>query len=386
MAVGRDGLALQSSDGSFAVKLRGYVQLDGRFFDGGSASDSFVMRRVRPILEGTVFRIFEFRVMPDFGLGTTVLQDGYVEARFLPALRLRAGKFKPPVGLERLQSATDLHLVERALPTNLVPNRDVGVQLAGDLAGARLQYAVGVFNGVPDGGSGDSDTNDAKDVAVRLFTLPFAGGGGTAGDLGFGVAVSFGDQAGDAAAPGLPSFRTGGQRVFFTYRSDGTPAGTTVAAGGRTRVSPQAFFYRGHLGILAEHVQSKQEVRRGTTRAEVTNSSWQTSVSWVLGGKASHRGVAPAKPFTGRGPGPGAFELVARYSRLAVDRDVFPTFADPAAAARSARAVAFGVNWWANRNVRLMVSFERTAFDGGAAAGRDRADEKVLLTRFQVGF
>lgn len=381
---GREGFALESSDGGFILKLRGYVQLDGRFFDGRSGTDTFVVRRARPILEGTVFKIFDFRVMPDFGLGTTVLQDGYVEARFLPALRLRAGKFKPPVGLERLHSATDLLFVERAMPTNLVPNRDVGVQLAGDLAHARLQYAVGVFNGVPDGGSGDSDTNDAKDVAARVLSQPFAGKK-TPGDLGLGVAVSFGDQEGSVAAPGLPSFRTAGQVVFFSYRSDGTPGGTAVAAGGRTRLSPQAFFYRGHLGILAEYVQSKQEVRRGTTRADLTNSAWQTSVSWVVGGNASYRGVVPVKPFTGPGSGPGAFELAARYSRLEVDRDAFPALANPAAAARAARGLGLGVNWWANRNARLMMSFEKTTFDGGASAG-DRPDERVLLARFQVGF
>jgi phosphate-selective porin OprO/OprP len=384
-AAGRDGFTWKSADGAFVLKLRGYVQLDGRFFDGAAASDTFLVRRARPILEGTAFQIFDFRVMPDFGGGVTLLQDGYVEARFLPALRLRAGKFKPPVGLERLQSATDLLFVERGMPTNLVPNRDVGVQLAGDVANARLQYAVGLFNGVPDGGSGDSDNNDAKDVAARVFTQPFAGGGGVAADLGFGVAVSFGDQTGAVAAPNLPSFRTAGQLVFFSYRSDGTAAGTSVADGGRTRVSPQAFFYRGHLGILAEYVQSKQEVRRGSTRAELTNHAWQTSISWVLGGKASYRGVAPAKPFAGPGSGPGAFELAARYSRLEVDKDAFPTFASPASAAREAPGLGLGVNWWANRNARLMVSFEKTTFDGGASAG-DRPDEKVLLTRFQVGF
>jgi phosphate-selective porin len=95
--------------------------------------------------------------------------------------------------------------------------------------------------------------------------------------------------------------------------------------------------------------------------------------------------VAPARPFTGPGSGPGAFELAARYSRLDVDRDAFPAFANPASAARIARGLGLGVNWWANRNARLMVSFEKTAFDGGASAD-DRPDETVLLTRFQVGF
>ena len=382
---GKDGFALRSADGAFVLRLRGYLQLDARIFDGSGTSDTFLVRRARPILEATVFQVFDLRLMPDFGAGTTVLQDGYVEARFLPALRLRAGKFKPPVGLERLQSATDLVFIERAMPTNLVPNRDVGAQLAGDLAKARVQYAVGFFNGVPDGGSGDSDNNDAKDVAARVFFQPFAGAGRALPDLGFGVAFSTGDQTGTVSAPNLPTFRTAGQVGFFSYRSDATADGTVVASGKRTRIAPQATLYRGPFGLMAEYVQSKQRVRRGSADADITNTAWQTAVSWVLRGSTSYRGVSPESPFSGLGTGPGAWELAARYSELDVDDDAFPTFANPSTAARKARAVGVGVNWWASRNVRFLLSGERTRFDGGAAAG-DRREEKVLMTRFQISF
>src|ERR1700712_4172555 len=178
---GKDGFFLRAADGNFVFRARGYVQLDGRFWVNDEQKpqvDTFLLRRVRPIFEGTVYKIFHFRVMPDFGGGTTVLQDAYLEARLNPAFRVRAGKFKPPVGLERLQSATDLLFVERALPTNLVPNRDLGVQLGGDLAGGVVSYALGVFNGVPDGSSADADTNNDKDVAGRIFFQPFVTGAG----------------------------------------------------------------------------------------------------------------------------------------------------------------------------------------------------------------
>ncbi len=384
---GKDGFSWKSADGDFALRLRGYFQLDGRFFSNETPSgvDTFLVRRARPIFEATVYRIFDFRLAPDFGQGTTVLFDGYVEARFSPALKLRAGKFKPPLGLERLQSATDLMFPERAQPTNLVPNRDVGVQLAGDLADARVQYAVGVFNGVVDGGNGDADNNDAKDLDGRLFFQPFVTARNAASGLGFGIAGSTGDQAGTVSAPNLPAFRTGGQATFFSYRSDGSAAGTTIADGTRRRISPQATFYLGPFGLLTEYVSSKQEVRRGTDTAELTNTAWQVATSWVIGGTNSFRGVTPKKPFSGFGTGAGAFELALRYSRLEVDQDAFPVFANPATAARTARAWGFGLNWWANRNVRLMTSYEWTQFDGGAASG-DRRDERVLITRFQIAF
>src|SRR5205085_2682524 len=110
---------------------------------------------LRPIIEGTVFGKYDFRLMTDFGGGTAVVQDAYVNVNQLPWARLEIGKFKPPVGLERLQSATAILFVERGLPTNLVPNRDVGVQVWADTLGGVFSYAAGIFDGAPDGGSLD---------------------------------------------------------------------------------------------------------------------------------------------------------------------------------------------------------------------------------------
>jgi phosphate-selective porin OprO and OprP len=390
IAAGKDGFTLKSADGAFQLKLRGYVQADGRFWLGDDerpAADTFLLRRIRPILEGTLYEIFDFRIMPDFGEGQTRLFDGYVEARFTPAAKLRAGKFKPPVGLERLQSATDIVFVERALPSNLVPNRDVGVQLSGDLAAGRLNYAVGVFNGVADGGSGDTDTDDSKDAAARLFATPFAKEDGPLEGLGFGIAASRGNQRGTAAAPALPIYRTPGQQTFFSYRTDGVASGgPTLADGARERFSPQAYLYRGPLGLMAEHVRSSQEVRRGTTTAELTHDAWQLAASWVLTGEdASFRGVPPRAPFDRETGAWGAVELVARFSALDVDDDAFPFFADPAVAASEATAWAVGVNWYLGRGVRLGANYETTSFEGGAPTG-DREDERVLLTRLQINF
>jgi phosphate-selective porin OprO/OprP len=363
VTAGKDGFGLRSADGDFVLKIRGYVQLDGRYFqdDPRPASDTFVIRRARPILEGTLYGRFDFRIMPDFGGGTTVLQDAYADARFTPAFQLRAGKYKPPVGLERLQSATDLLFVERALPTNLVPNRDLGVMLHGDLAGGRASYALGAFNGVPDGGNGDLDTNNGKDVAARLFFEPGKGGGGPLAGLGLGIAGSSGNQSGTAAAPNLPSFKTGGQATFFAFRSDTTAAGTAIAAGRHTRLSPQLYWYAGPFGVLAEYVESRQRVARAAAAADLQSDAWQVALSYVLGGKASYRGALPDHPYDPAARRWGAFELAARYHQLDVGSAAFPLFANPASAARRAAAWAAGVNWYLNRGLKLMLDYERTA-------------------------
>src|SRR5690606_34216164 len=87
--------------------------------------------------------------------------------------RIRAGKSKTPFGLERLHSASGMLFFNRAFPTSLAPNRDLGIQLLGDIRSGLVSYAVGVLNGVADGGSADVDTGDSKDVAGRVVVRPF---------------------------------------------------------------------------------------------------------------------------------------------------------------------------------------------------------------------
>lgn len=385
---GRDGFALRSADGNFQLRVRGYVQADYRGFlddDERPATDTFILRRVRPIFDGTLYKIFDFRLMPDFGGGQTVLQDAYLEGKLSPRCRVRVGKFKPPVGLERLQSGTDILFVERALPTNLVPNRDLGLQIGGDLGGGVANYAVGVFNGVADGTSADVDSTDDKDVAARVFFTPFTKGSGPFKNLGFGIAASQGKQEGTLTATGLAPYRTPGQQTFFSYRSDGTAAGTTIAAGDRFRLSPQGYFYRGPFGLLAEYVISRQEVLRAADFEELEHSSWQVAGSWVFGGEPSFRAVNPKKSFDLAADTWGAFELKARYSKLELDEATFPTFASPTSSASSAEAWAAGFNWYLNRNLRLYFDYERTRFEGGATVG-DREDESIFFSRFQISF
>ncbi|MFL6198711.1 MAG: OprO/OprP family phosphate-selective porin [Thermoanaerobaculia bacterium] len=390
---GKDGFSLKSADGAFQLKLRGYTQLDGRFYGGDDerpANDTFLLRRIRPIFEGTLFKIFDFRIMPDFAQGQTVLFDGYLEGRFSPAFKVRAGKFKPPVGLERLQSATDTFFVERAFPTSLVPNRDLGIQVSGDLAGGGVNYAIGYFNGVPDGvNGGDVDAEDDKDLAARIFFTPFAKGTGPLKGLGFGVAASQGSTTGTLTATGLPAYRTPGQQTFFSYRTDGTAPNTAFADGDRTRLSPQGYLYVGPFGILAEYVQSSQEVRRAAVVEELENEAWQVAASWVIaGGEPSFRGVNPKTVFDPAAHTWGAFELVARISSLDVDDEAFPLFANPASAASAADSLGIGLNWYLNRNLKVMLDYERTEFDGGGgiAGVGDREDENVLFSRFQIAF
>ncbi len=384
----KDGFNLKSADGAYSLSFRGYIQGDGRFYTSSEIptnTDNLLIRRARPILEATVGRYFGFRLMPDFGGSTPAIFDAYWEGKFVPALTVRAGKFKPPIGLERLQSATDISFAERGFPTNLVPSRDIGLQVAGDISDGVFAYQVGVFNGVSDLANGGDDLSDAKDFAARVFVQPFKVG--TLRGLGVGVGASTGLERGTTASTGLPQYRTPGQQVMFRYRTDAaTPANNVYADGKRARLSPQAYFYSGSLGLLGEYAISRNDVTRNGVTARLDHTAWETTGSFFLTGeKAGFKSPAPKRPFDLKEGGFGAVELVVRYGELTPDEASFPVYANPTQSVTKAKALGAGVNWHFTRAVKVAVNYEHTTFTAGAATG-DREPENAVITRFQTSF
>jgi phosphate-selective porin OprO and OprP len=382
----KDGFSIKSPDESFKLKIRGLVQADSRTFTSttkevSGTTDTFLVRRARPIFEGTVNKNFDFYLVPDFGNGTPSLIDAFADLKFAPAFKLRGGKSKVPIGLERLQSDAVINFTESGLPTNLVPNRDVGFQLMGDVLNESASYAVGIFNGVADLGTLDGDTNNDKDLAARFFILPFKNKGpeGLKG-LGVGLGGSYGHKEGST----LPTYKSPGQVNVFSYASG------VSADGAHTRLSPQAYYYNGSFGLLGEYVTSTQKVTRtsgGIIRDDVTNDAWQLSANYVLTGElASYKGVVPRTNFEPSEGTWGAFEVVARYGQLKIDSSAFNNgFASHATSISRESSMAAGLNWYLNRNVRLMLDFEHTDFKNGALTG-DRIDENVISSRIQLAF
>lgn len=385
IAVNDKGASFKSANGDYEIKIRGLLQGDGRFFlDGVPAgnNDTFLLRTARPIIEGSLGKLVGFRFTPEFAGDSATIVDAYVDLRFNPAYTVRAGKFTSPVGLERLQSSSALSEVERALPSELAPNRDIGVQLQGDVAEGRFGYAIGVFNGTVDGRDAVTTNPDNEfEYAGRVFFEPFKNDANALSGLGFGIGASVGDKRG-SGNNFLPRYRTPGQVQFFNYRA------AALADGQQSRLSPQGYYYRNAFGLLAEYIVSKQEVSIGGVREELSNKAWQATASYVLTGEdASYRGVVkPSHPFSPGTGGWGAFEVVGRYGVLEVDDDAFPLFADPAVSASEAASWTVGLNWYLNSNLKLVLNYLHTSLEGGAASGADREDEKAVFTRLQVAF
>ncbi len=399
------GLVVASGDGAHSLHLGGMVQLDSREFfgdGGGVANNSFILRRARITVDGRLDKIYSFQVVPEFGNGSGgtanafTLLDANLTIAPTPALQFKFGKFKTPVGLEELQGDPATLFVERTLVTDLQPNRDLGAEALGSLNGGVLSYSAGLFNGTPDNlsSSGNSDFDNDKDAVVRLFAQPLVNAKDSPlQGLGFGIAGSLGREKTHSAV--TSGYKTAGQQTFFAYNS------AVYADGDVWRLSPQANYYAGSFGALAEYVVSTINLRPGAPTAttfpkkvELENKAWAVTAGYVLTGEdATYAGVTPAQPFNWTNGSWGAWQVVARYENLRIDPLAFQgpaPLASTATNAKEASAWGVGVNWYLTKAVRVTQDFFDTHFTkAGTAAPTTQIlqhNEKALTTRVQLNF
>jgi phosphate-selective porin OprO/OprP len=373
-----DGFFVQSADGDNRLQLGVIVQADGRFFpdDPQVVVDTFVLRKARPVLSGRIARYVDFKLMPEFAQGNATALDAYFDIRFSPKLRVRSGKDKTPVGYELLISDGSLIFPERTLVSLLVPNRDVGFQAIGELAGGTFLYQGGVFNGQIDATSTrtDVDTNSAKDLAGRVVVYPFrssSAGASPLSSIGFHLGGSTGTQSG-----ALPSFARNAGQTYFGY------AGGVTADGPRHRITPAVFLYTKSFGGFFEYAHTSQVLLRSGVHTTVTNNAWGITGSYVLTGEpTSDRGVRPRTPFDPAAGHWGAFQIAARYAQLLLDEDAITAGLVAATANTDARQWSIGANWYPTSFVKAYATFERITLRGG-----DATDENTIIFRMQLSF
>ena len=434
--LGSQGLRVTSSDENFTMYLRALIQQDSSFYfeddktqplasNGSDLPNNFYMRRIRPIIEGTVWKYVDYRIMPDFAPGPNGntaprIFDAIADLRYFREASLAAGIMKAPVSLERLASASHLSFVERAFPTQLAPNRETGLLLHGEFdkpghptqfsASGRnmtttgnfpmymypdfFSYQVGVFDGTSNNGSLYSDNNDSKDFQGRIFSHPFIHSGiESLEGLGIGLAGTYGTPN-DVA---LSSFQSPGLQNIFNYTGTITvpntkPAVLTTGAkadGNAYRLYPQGYYIHGPFKLVAEYAISNQDIsnqvlEKGYSKNKYSMNenieAWNITADYVLTGENNsflNQGIKPRHAFDPLGGGGwGAFVLAARFSPINFDSETFKNvgtskkpiypFADPGKSVQSAATWALGLNWWLSLNTKLMFDYSETRFNGGA--------------------
>ena len=309
-----------------------------------------------------------------------MLTDGYLEFRYWPELRLRAGQFKVPFSYEDLFSDNNIDFVERSVADNLAPSRDLGAMLHGSLFGGVVSYAGGIFNGT---GQNTADTNNSKDLAARLVVYPFKQTDvALLRNLHLGADVTWGEQDSGQSLRG----RTDGTFVFFNRIN---------TRGDRLRYSGEVAYDIGPFTIYGEYIQSEEERKGlgtgGRDLPDLFGRGWYVTTTYMLTGETKVPGqtVVPTRWAMPVGPdrGWGAWELAARFAQLDFRAN------DPTVKSNRVNALTLGVNWYLTPNVKWLVNFVQNWFPNETLTpfsfgnpNNTRTSEWEFLTRLQLWF
>ena len=376
------GLVFKSADGNHALRMGGTLQLDGRQYLGSEndANNQFLVRRARVYASGTLWKYIDFRFMPDFGTldaqntrNTAIICDAWLAFNAQKEVQVQLGKFKPPIGLEMLQSDQNTVFMERGPVGQLQPNRQLGFMPNGLLFDDTLNWAVGVFASAPNNYTQTTDTQDGYGIAARLFARPFVNDADELSGLGFGVAGTYANAddyapGSTAISNGLNSFASDPGVTFFSWNNN------VQRNGALYRINPQAFYYYGPWGIQAEYIVQSQGLTfnsgNATQQREIRDTSWawQATLSYnITGEDNSFDSLVPKNNFdffqTDDPDAVGLWQVAFRADQLQLDSDLFNsptpggsnTFVNSGNASTNARGYSsygLALNWYLNPNIR----------------------------------
>jgi len=402
----------QTADKDFTASLRVLAQLDSAYYiqdndpigaaNGQDLSSGTNFRRARFGIEGTFFRSWDYAFTGEFGgsgaEGNASLQQAWLQWSGWKPLYVRAGAFRPSVGLEDSTSSGDTLFLERSSVSEITS------QIAGadGREGASITYAPGtadipgrVFaqlaytgNKINSNSAAEFDEQQGATgrVAGLIYTDPTV-------NILLGVNGSYAWDLPDASAgPGSAS------NVRFRDRPELRVDGTYLIDTGN--LNAQSAYHYGidgglnYRSLYAEAGYFRFGADRRASSSDPEFSGYYAQGSWVITGEprrydsrtASWRVPKVANPVTGGADsGWGAWEIAARYSTI----DLNDTPGAPGTNVRGgAQSIYSGIlNWYANAAVRVGLEYQFVSIDRLSAAGAQIGqDYQALAARVQFGF
>jgi phosphate-selective porin len=343
------------------------------------------MRRVRPGIEGTFLKDFEYEVEYDFREADYPLRDAFLNYRRWRPLQIRAGKFKIPFSRDALTGAMNLDFAFRSRAADeLAPGRDIGVMAHGRVLDRRVAYQFGAFR--QDGENARTDDRRRLRVARSAREHTWAAratidagrlGSSALKDLELGIAMTTGI---------VPEGRNGLRGRMALAGAFFQPVDVS---GRRQRLGLEVTWTRKPFSARGEFMRARDERRgqglEGDDLSPVIAQGWYLAGTWM---------VAGARPGDGNGRRSGdarfgAVELTARHegarftSRPEGDmpsRSPRASFVVP----NADRASTFGFNWYVNQFFKLQGNaIQERVDDPGRTPIPDRTSYWSTVLRLQ---
>jgi phosphate-selective porin OprO/OprP len=402
---------ISSPDGAFKFAVRSIIQFDAADYsisptradnDLGSGTN---FRRARLGFDGTAFKDWNFALWAEFGGSggeAAGLNQAYLEyAGFKPFgsdvdLRIRAGAWATPAGLEDATSNTEGLFLERGAVAELVRGLAAGDGRTGlgVFASGQHWYGSAVYTGKVVGVPSTAEFDQQAGYVIRAAINPIHG---LDYDVHIGGSVQGIISAADTTA-GPVRTRTIRLRERPEVRVDGNRLVDTgnLNAGGETTYGLEG-------GASFKNFYAAGEwYKINVNRSPIFNpsfSGWYVQGAYTLTGErhvwssanGGFRGIKPDHVFSrGQDGGLGAWEIAARYSVLDLnDREGSFGSAVPAGGVRGGeqKITTVGLNWYPNSVVRFLLDYQWAKVDRLNAAGADIGEDvNVVSFRSQVAF
>lgn len=389
-----DGLRIDSPAQHFTVKLNAAV-----FVDAGDVNPDAALEKAFPDFGGTKVDLRRARLtagMTIYDWARARVQVEFAEVRDIKDLWIQfvkvplidyitLGHMKEPLSLEDWTSGTSTTFTERALPVRAFGHgRNFGFRRQSPFMNERMTWAVGAFLNTLSfdtiGTGIDSLTKaNGYNLTGRITGIPlYEDGGKKLVHLGLGFSHGIRDE------------NDPDQRVAMATVPESNLKGETLVNSGKLAVDSldtlnlEFALVSGPLSFQGEyfHVFTDSEAE-----GDPDFSGYYALVSYFLTGEHRIYGKGsgaffrqiPRHNFGFGDGGWGALELAARYSYVNLN--------DNRIQGGRERNVTVGLNWYLNRDCRLMFNYIRAeVHDRRTAPAFSKGTANIFQMRFQIEF
>ena len=365
------GLELSSYDGQFSFELGGRLMIDMAVYqqDGVALGNGTELRRARLEAEGVMYSNWGYELGVDFAGGDADVKDAYIEYLGEFDSSTKIGQFKEPFSLEELTSSRYITFMERALPNEFAPGRNIGVGVSHQ--GESWTAAYGLFGEAVDDDV-DLEGDEGWGVTGRVTYAPWQEDR-QALHLGLALSQRSPDDENEVKFNSRPESHITDVKYLDT---DDIIDVDRVSLYGL-----EAALVLGPVSLQAELINA--QVSRDAGLETLEFSGWYVYGSWFLTGESriyKHKkgSFGRINPTTED----GAWELALRLSSLDLnDLDISGGEADQ---------ITLGINWYANPHIRYMLNYvtvdnDTSADATGTVVGGDD-DPSIIQIRAQIDF
>lgn len=375
------GITLAFPEDAAKLRIGGRLQLDFGAASvrqpgfGEPLTDNIGVRRSWIESYLTIGKVLELAFQYDFADAETPINDAVAAIHAPHDVLLSVGSMKEPFSLDQLTGDTNTLFTERSLADAFAPGRNFGGAVG--THGKDWTAVASVFGG-------NANTGIGQQGIAATGRLTYAPIRETDHVLHLGLAGSY--RSLSRMSDDL-SFSS--QAEASLLRQSFVDTDVIAGASGVARLGLEAAYQSGPFLLQAEYIDTRVERFDGRPSLGFRGGYVQGSV--ILNGKRARSYklspdygatyavfsgvVVPEADRVSRG-GFGVFELGARFSAIDLQ--------DRTITGGIGRDVTVGLNWYPDRNVRIMADYIRSRTSPSAIAGFRTIDADTVIGRFQV--